>query len=201
MASYISDHETQNDNSDYCRFRKRQVKELSKILAKEMIARANKKAMQLLSSRDPEVHEIPKAHRENATPRANHKNASMDLLEDFDLSWVSKSERFKNFNRQKQVLTINRRTEYEIEDFRRQERERYKEPQKSAEYYQGKFKYVVGPCIRKRAQMRSAPIHHVLLKTERPPFVSILSIVRDAVARLPDGIGTRTDVVELCKES
>jgi nuclear factor related to kappa-B-binding protein len=49
--------------------------------------------------------------------------------------------------------------------------------------------------------MRSAPIHHVLLKTERPPFVSILSIVRDAVARLPDGIGTRTDVVELCKES
>ena len=49
--------------------------------------------------------------------------------------------------------------------------------------------------------MRSAPIHHVLLKTVRPPFVSILSVVRDAVARLPDGVGTRTDVTELCKES
>jgi len=39
------------------------------------------------------------------------------------------------------------------------------------------------------------------LKTVRPPFVSILSVVRDAVARLPDGVGTRTDVTELCKES
>jgi nuclear factor related to kappa-B-binding protein len=49
--------------------------------------------------------------------------------------------------------------------------------------------------------MRSAPIHHALLKTVRPPFVSILSVVRDGVARLPDGVGTRTDVCELCKES
>ena len=32
-------------------------------------------------------------------------------------------------------------------------------------------------------------------------MVSVLSLVRDAVARLPDGVGTRTDVVELCKES
>ena len=43
--------------------------------------------------------------------------------------------------------------------------------------------------------MRSAPIHHAILKTERPPFV------RDAVARLPDGVGTRLDALELCKES
>lgn len=49
--------------------------------------------------------------------------------------------------------------------------------------------------------MRSAPIHHALLKTERPPFISILSIVRDAVCRLPDGVGTRLDVTELCKDS
>ena len=49
--------------------------------------------------------------------------------------------------------------------------------------------------------MRSAPIHHVLLKAERPPFVSILSLVRDAVSRLPDGVGTRLDVTELCKDS
>jgi len=49
--------------------------------------------------------------------------------------------------------------------------------------------------------MRSAATHHPLLKTDRPPFVSILTIVRDAVARLPDGVGTRLDVTELCKES
>lgn len=65
----------------------------------------------------------------------------------------------------------------------------------------GGIQHIVGPAIRKRAQMRSAPIHHVLLKTERPPFVSILSVVRDAVARLPDGVGTRMDVTELSKDS
>lgn len=85
-VSYISDHETQNDNSDYCRFRKRQVKELSKILAKEMIARANKKALQLMNSKDMDSHDIPKASREKdsgasgARPRDNHKNVSEDLL-------------------------------------------------------------------------------------------------------------------------
>ena len=31
--------------------------------------------------------------------------------------------------------------------------------------------------------------------------MSILTIVRDAVARLPDGVGTRLDVMELAKES
>jgi len=98
-------------------------------------------------------------------------------------------------------LTINRRTEYEIEEFRKQETERYKEPLQAFEYKVGDMKYVVGPCIRKRAQMRSAPIHHAILKLERPPFVSILTIVRDAVARLPDGVGTRLDVMELCRES
>ena len=49
--------------------------------------------------------------------------------------------------------------------------------------------------------MRSCPIPHVLLKSNRPPFVSILSVVRDGVARLPDGVGTRLDVTELCKDS
>jgi hypothetical protein len=49
--------------------------------------------------------------------------------------------------------------------------------------------------------MRSTPSQHVLLKQERPALCSVLSIVRDAVARLPNGVGTRTDVIELCKES
>ena len=49
--------------------------------------------------------------------------------------------------------------------------------------------------------MRSAPIHHACLKADRPPFISILTIVRDAIARIPDGVGTRMDVTELAKES
>ena len=46
--SYISEHDTMNDHSYYCKFRKRQLKNLSKILGKEVITKANKKAMQAL---------------------------------------------------------------------------------------------------------------------------------------------------------
>jgi hypothetical protein len=56
------------------------------------------------------------------------------LGDEFDLSWVAKSERFKHFHRQKQILTINPRTKEEIEDFRRQERDRYKDPLTAFEY-------------------------------------------------------------------
>ena len=49
--------------------------------------------------------------------------------------------------------------------------------------------------------MRGTAIPHPILKNERPPFSSILTIVRDAVARVPDGVGTRLDVTELAKES
>ena len=34
-----------------------------------------------------------------------------------------------------------------------------------------------------------------MLVSERPPYVTILCIVRDAVARLPNGEGTRADVI------
>ena len=42
---------------------------------------------------------------------------------------------------------------------------------------------------------------HFLLMNERPAAVTILSLVRDAAARLPGGEGSRTDVCELLKES
>ena len=34
-----------------------------------------------------------------------------------------------------------------------------------------------------------------MLVSDRPPYVTILCIVRDAVARLPNGEGTRADVI------
>ena len=93
-ASYISDHETQNNNSDYCKFRKRQVKELSKILAKEMIQRANKKALQILQINNEENQERP--HKTGREPSTRHRGNLDELLQDIDLSWVTKS-----FTRQK----------------------------------------------------------------------------------------------------
>lgn len=35
---------------------------------------------------------------------------------------------------------------------------------------------------------------HSLLVSNRPPFVTILTLVRDAAARLPNGEGTRAEV-------
>jgi nuclear factor related to kappa-B-binding protein len=40
-----------------------------------------------------------------------------------------------------------------------------------------------------------------LLKTERPSYITILCLVRDAAAKLPNGVGTRADICELLKES
>ena len=42
---------------------------------------------------------------------------------------------------------------------------------------------------------------HFLLQPERPAAATLLALVRDAVARLPGGEGSRTDVCELLKES
>lgn len=40
-----------------------------------------------------------------------------------------------------------------------------------------------------------------MLSADRPNFVTILSLVRDATARLPNGEGTRADICELLKSS
>ena len=42
---------------------------------------------------------------------------------------------------------------------------------------------------------------HILLKQDRPSFITILSLVRDAASKLIDGVGTRADICELLKES
>ncbi|OMO72678.1 Nuclear factor related to kappa-B-binding protein [Corchorus capsularis] len=42
---------------------------------------------------------------------------------------------------------------------------------------------------------------HFMLKADRPPDVTVLSLVRDAAARLPDGMGTRADVGVLLRDS
>ncbi|CDQ69943.1 unnamed protein product [Oncorhynchus mykiss] len=42
---------------------------------------------------------------------------------------------------------------------------------------------------------------HTLLRSDRPAYVTILSLVRDAAARLPNGEGTRAEICELLKDS
>lgn len=39
------------------------------------------------------------------------------------------------------------------------------------------------------------------MSSNRPPIVSLLCLARDAASRLPDGLGTRADILELIKHS
>ena len=150
-TSYVSDFETTNPESEFCQNRKRQLKNLSKILAKEMIAKANKKAIQIIQNQEI-VEQMNKNVSQPIPMGQGRQRENLDrLMKDVDLSWVSTSERFKNYTRTRQVLTINRKTEYELQEFRRQETERYNDPYRSYTYKLGNSKFVSGALIRKRA--------------------------------------------------
>jgi hypothetical protein len=55
--------------------------------------------------------------------------------------------------------------------------------------------------VKKTSECVKKAMPHTCLKILRPGFISIKSIVRDAVARLPDGVGTRDDVACLMQDS
>jgi nuclear factor related to kappa-B-binding protein len=59
----------------------------------------------------------------------------------------------------------------------------------------------VAPVCKKNTDNPVKPRDHYLLRSERPAYITLLCLVRDAAARLPKGFGTRTDICELLKES
>ncbi|XP_063385505.1 nuclear factor related to kappa-B-binding protein [Cydia fagiglandana] len=89
-------------------------------------------------------------------------------------------------------------TSAEIADFRAQERKRYAASAKPFTYVQHGYRAVVGPCARCGA---GGGAGGALLAGARPRHASLLALVRDAVARLPNGEGTRHDVLTLLKMS
>lgn len=90
-----------------------------------------------------------------------------------------------------------------IDNFRSQESERYANPTRPFTYVCADgSKGVVAPVSKKIAfASATKPRDHFLLKAERPPYITILCLVRDAASRLPGGFGTRADICELLKES
>lgn len=91
----------------------------------------------------------------------------------------------------------------EVEAFRAQERRRYENPHMAFTYRQHGYESVVGPVkgIYTQAPGISRARGHNMLVADRPNFVTILTLVRDATARLPNGEGTRADICELLKSS
>lgn len=113
------------------------------------------------------------------------------------------NERFKHIRVHKNQLTTKPSPPEHIELFRQQEVERYKYPDRPWIYFNGDGSTsLVAPVIKKKnQQINNKPREHAQLKSQRPAIVTLLCLVRDAVSRLPDGIGTRADILELIKHS
>ncbi|XP_029557104.1 nuclear factor related to kappa-B-binding protein isoform X2 [Salmo trutta] len=87
--------------------------------------------------------------------------------------------------------------------FQVQEQRRYDQPHKAFTFRMHGFESQVGPVkgvFDKEMSLNKAR-EHTLLRSDRPAYVTILSLVRDAAARLPNGEGTRAEICELLKDS
>lgn len=98
---------------------------------------------------------------------------------------------------------VQKANDEEITEFREQERKRFEHPEKAFTYRMHGYESVVGPVkgIYTQIPALTKARGHTMLTTDRPSFVTILTLVRDATARLPNGEGTRTDICELLKSS
>ncbi|XP_017058472.1 nuclear factor related to kappa-B-binding protein [Drosophila ficusphila] len=97
--------------------------------------------------------------------------------------------------------TVRSASQAEIQEFQRQERIRFEYPHRPFTYRLNGYESVVGPV--KGIYTQSLPLNkargHAVMVDDRPPFVTILTLVRDATARLPNGEGTRAEISELLK--
>ena len=86
-----------------------------------------------------------------------------------------------------------------VENFHAQEARRMANPDRPFTYrFQDREDVVVGPV---RTQTATKVKNHPILVTDRPPCVTIIVLVLDAVARLPEGEGTKADICNLLKGS
>jgi hypothetical protein len=105
--------------------------------------------------------------------------------------------------------TVRPSNEEEKKRFRLQETKRYERAHQAFTYNHHGYSSVVGP-VKGCTFVKDSTIHcnslnkardHSLLVKDRPPFVTLLSIVRDSVARLPNGEGTKAEIAVLLKDS
>lgn len=94
-------------------------------------------------------------------------------------------------------------TDEEKLSFKEQERKRFESPHLGFTYHMHGYDSVVGPVkgVYSKDNAMNKAREHALLISDRPSYVTILTLVRDAAARLPNGEGTRGDICELLKDS
>lgn len=130
---------------------------------------------------------MPEGRTLPATKTASGQNGEVDPLPSLpspsrcQTTWVMRPERTE-----------------EIATFRAQEKQRYDNPILPFTYRLHGYESTVGP-VHGAYQTFSKGSH--LLVADRPPCVTLLSLVRDAVARLPNGEGSKTHIYEMLKAS
>ncbi|KAL0222861.1 hypothetical protein P9112_002251 [Eukaryota sp. TZLM1-RC] len=84
-------------------------------------------------------------------------------------------------------------------EYQWQEVERYSMPFSSFTFVIRGDRFPVSPAVKAGSRASAGPKakEHSFLHTDRPQHVTVVSCVRDAAARLPNGMGTRSDVVAL----
>jgi len=90
-----------------------------------------------------------------------------------------------------------------IREFHKQEYARYTNPYRPFRYIDAITGHttVVAP-LRKASHAQSTKGRdHSVLTPERPPHVTVLALVRDAAARLPEGVGSKEDISSLLRIS
>lgn len=146
------------------------------------------------------------SHQTEAVPRIAKSNTSCSTeSEDLFGSNINSTERLSSPlpPRCPTGWTVVKANEQEIEEFREQERKRFENPHLSFTYRLHGFESVVGPVkgIYTQIPVISKARGHNMLTVDRPTFVTILTLVRDATARLPNGEGTRSEICELLRSS
>ncbi|GAV65002.1 hypothetical protein CFOL_v3_08517 [Cephalotus follicularis] len=111
-------------------------------------------------------------------------------------------ERLKGVRPRKCVATISPCCAEVRAYFHKEEALRYMVPERAFSYtaLDGR-KSTVSPLRRCSGKPSLKTRDHFMLKSNRPPHFTVLCLVRDAAARLPASIGTRTDVCILVRDS
>ncbi|KJE93477.1 hypothetical protein CAOG_04264 [Capsaspora owczarzaki ATCC 30864] len=90
-------------------------------------------------------------------------------------------------------------------EIRAQEKERYANPERPFTWRVRDYFASVGPIkgvFKKVAESASSKVRgHNFLSETRPSYVTVLTLIRDAAARLPNGEGTRLEVCETLRDS
>uniref|UniRef100_A0A6B2LHI9 Nuclear factor related to kappa-B-binding protein second winged helix domain-containing protein n=1 Tax=Arcella intermedia TaxID=1963864 RepID=A0A6B2LHI9_9EUKA len=107
---------------------------------------------------------------------------------------------FNLIKQQKCKVTIPETSPYAVDLFHAQERERFENCNKPYIFDIQGVKSIVAP-LKKSSNTSLRAREHALLIENRPGQINLLSLIRNAAARLPGGVGTRADVAQLMKDS